>query len=109
MATKTASRTARKERVQPTRVTSVRGKLTSKGQITIPLEVRKRLGLRVGDEVDFIFEKDRTVLRPARSKENPFAKWVGAGRGAFKGDTDSIRWQREMRGYDEWDEKDLKQ
>ena len=86
---------------------SVRGKLSSKGQITIPLKVRKRLGLHDGDQVDFVFEKDRTVLRSVRSEESPFAKWVGAGRGAFKDEADLIRWHREMRGYDEWDEKDV--
>jgi AbrB family looped-hinge helix DNA binding protein len=30
--------------------------LTSKGQVTIPAEVRKRLGLRPGDHVGFIVD-----------------------------------------------------
>ncbi len=30
--------------------------LTSKGQVTIPVEVRRRLGLRPGDPVGFIVE-----------------------------------------------------
>lgn len=29
-------------------------KLSSKGQITIPLDVRRRLGLQAGDRVEFI-------------------------------------------------------
>lgn len=30
-----------------------RARITSKGQITIPSEVREQLGLRTGDEIDF--------------------------------------------------------
>lgn len=35
--------------------------VTSKGQITIPLAIRQRLGLRAGDRVDFITESDGTI------------------------------------------------
>lgn len=41
-------------------------KLTSKGQITIPLEVRERLGLDTGDRVDFIIrDSGEIVVEPA--------------------------------------------
>jgi len=44
-----------------------RSKLTSKGQTTIPLQVRERLGLRQGDAIDFIFQADGSVaLRSPR-------------------------------------------
>jgi antitoxin PrlF len=40
--------------------------LTSKGQVTIPKEIRDALGLSVGDKVDFILEAEgRVILRPA--------------------------------------------
>lgn len=40
--------------------------VTSKGQITIPKEVRKRLRLESGDRVSFIVEADgRVLLQPA--------------------------------------------
>jgi antitoxin PrlF len=52
--------------------------ISSKGQITVPLEIRNRLGLREGDRVEFVVEEDRTTIRPARAPENPFAKYVGA-------------------------------
>ncbi len=40
--------------------------LTSKGQTTIPREVREHLGIRTGDRLDFVINPDGTVmLRPA--------------------------------------------
>ena len=38
-----------------------RSTLTSKGQTTIPLAVRERLGLRYGDAIDFVFQDDGAV------------------------------------------------
>jgi antitoxin PrlF len=52
--------------------------ISSKGQISVPLEVRKRLGLKVGDRVEFVVDKDRTTIRPARAPQNPFLKYIGA-------------------------------
>ena len=40
----------------------VAGRLTSKGQVTIPKAVRDALGLREGDEVVFRVEGTRAVL-----------------------------------------------
>ena len=40
-------------------------KLTSKGQITLPLPVRKVLGLNTGDRVEFIEENGRYIVIPA--------------------------------------------
>lgn len=40
--------------------------LTSKGQVTIPKEVRGHLSLKSGDRLDFIIQSDgQVVLRPA--------------------------------------------
>ncbi|ATW28411.1 regulator [Candidatus Formimonas warabiya] len=36
-------------------------RISSKGQITIPIEIRKRLGLKEGDKVVFI-EKDNNII-----------------------------------------------
>lgn len=52
--------------------------ISSKGQITVPLEIRRRLGLKEGDRVEFVVENDRTTIRPAHGPENPFVKYVGA-------------------------------
>lgn len=37
-------------------------KMTSKGQITIPSELRKEIGLEKGDEVEFFKEDGRVYL-----------------------------------------------
>lgn len=39
--------------------------MTSKGQVTVPKEVRQRLGLRRGTRIAFVVEGDHAVLRPA--------------------------------------------
>ena len=39
--------------------------ITSKGQMTLPKEIRDRLGLRPGDKIDFIFGSDgQLVVKP---------------------------------------------
>lgn len=45
-----------------------RATLTSKGQVTIPKDVRDRLGLESGDRVVFEFEGDAVRLRVERRK-----------------------------------------
>jgi antitoxin PrlF len=51
--------------------------VTSKGQITVPLAVRKRLGLKEGDRLEFINEGGTMIVRPVRSDDNPFAAYIG--------------------------------
>lgn len=45
-------------------------KLTSKGQITIPLTVRKALGVDVGDRVEFVEEHGRYLVIAATQDAN---------------------------------------
>lgn len=55
--------------------------VTSKGQITIPAEVRKKLGLKPGDRVRFIEgERGEYILRPKTGSIldlKGFLKWTG--------------------------------
>jgi AbrB family looped-hinge helix DNA binding protein len=39
--------------------------MTSKGQVTIPLELRERFGLGPGAEVEVVAGEDGAVVRPA--------------------------------------------
>lgn len=78
--------------------------VSSKGQVTIPIEVRQRLGLKAGDKVEFAFEKGRTFLRPARSEKDPFEAYVGI-LPAFSSKEEIHAWIREMRGDDFEEEK----
>lgn len=61
---------------------STRATLTSKGQITIPQEVRQRLGLKQGDQVVFVTENGMMVMKPVRGDANPF-KWYAGALGGF--------------------------
>jgi antitoxin PrlF len=36
--------------------------MTSKGQVTLPKEIRSRLGLETGAKLDFVFQEDGTVI-----------------------------------------------
>ncbi|QRN81698.1 MAG: AbrB/MazE/SpoVT family DNA-binding domain-containing protein, partial [Nocardiopsis sp. BM-2018] len=48
-------------------------RITEKGQVTIPVEVRRKLGLNPGDEVEFVLEGNgarvvRAATVPSRGK-----------------------------------------
>lgn len=45
------------------------GKVTSKGQVTIPKEIRETLGVNEGDKLIFLVEGDKVVLRKVGSEK----------------------------------------
>ncbi|MBP5510461.1 MAG: AbrB/MazE/SpoVT family DNA-binding domain-containing protein [Kiritimatiellae bacterium] len=55
--------------------------LSSKGQVTIPVEIRNRLRLNTGDRIEFvIFESDRVEMIPRRGSVGALkgiVKWSG--------------------------------
>jgi antitoxin PrlF len=77
--------------------------ISSKGQITVPLEIRRRLGLKEGDRVEFIVEDDKTIMRPAQAPENPFEKYAGA-LPAFRSKDEINAWVRSLRDEESVDE-----
>ena len=46
----------------------VRARLSSKGQLTIPAEIRRRYDLKTGDEVQFVAEERGAYLVPLKRK-----------------------------------------
>ncbi|ADY56695.1 transcriptional regulator, AbrB family [Syntrophobotulus glycolicus DSM 8271] len=54
-------------------------KITSKGQITIPIQIRKMLNLKDGDKVVFMTEGGRVIM------ENPTRLAVKEAQEAFEG------------------------
>lgn len=82
-----------------------RAKVTSKGQITVPVAIRKSLGVKPGDNIRF--EQQEGGIRVVRdADENPFEKWRGIGTGfpiEGKGREAIVAFFREMRGHDDLD------
>ncbi len=72
-------------------------RITSKGQITVPREVRRSLGVDTGDSL--LFEQDGTSfrLKPVRSKSR-FEKYRGVGKKGPSGRAGINRYLRKMRG-----------
>ena len=73
-------------------------RMTSKGQITVPHEIRRALGVRPGDQL--VFEKDSGGMRvrPVRTR-SPFEKYRGIGTPRIpRGKKAVVRWVRAMRG-----------
>ncbi|MBD0413819.1 AbrB/MazE/SpoVT family DNA-binding domain-containing protein [Oryzicola mucosus] len=56
---------------------SVLATITSKGQITIPKEVRLRHDLKAGDTVEFLEEGGRTYVRPRKIRAIDLAGILG--------------------------------
>ena len=72
-------------------------KITSKGQITVPLKVRTALGVKEGDKLVFEQKGDEMVVRPQK-RESSFAKYQGIGTpGIGKGREAVIRYVRSLR------------
>jgi antitoxin PrlF len=73
--------------------------ISSKGQITIPIEIRKRLGVKPGDRVEFVNDEGKEILRPVQPEESPFTKFIGC-LPAFDSTEEVVAFWRDMRDPD---------
>ena len=54
----------------------ITARVTSKGQVTIPKEVRQRLGVHAGEDIGFEEKEGNFVVRKVVTT-SPFDKWAG--------------------------------
>ena len=76
-----------------------KARVTSKGQVTIPAEIRRALRVGKGDTLIFETDTEGVRLRPLREQEDVFAEYEGAwreGEGETIGEINA--WLRELRG-----------
>ncbi len=72
--------------------------ITSKGQITVPREVRRVLGLRTGDKLLFESDGKGVRVRPIRNR-SAFSKYRGIGNPDILSGRKNIgKWLRGIRG-----------
>lgn len=75
-------------------------KITSKGQVTIPQEMRERYGLHPQTEVEFATGDGGVVIRPARTKKGRFREWMTRARGSATMKISTDEAMRMTRGED---------
>lgn len=76
-----------------------RSSLTVKGQLTVPVRIRKRLGLNAGDRVGFVEEGDRVYLVKPDDKVSAAFGLLKAGNAVgLREIEDAIRERQARRG-----------
>ena len=74
-------------------------KITSKGQITVPVRIRRALGVGAGDQLAFKQRKNGEILVMPVRAESPFARYCGIdGLGPGPGREVVMKYMRELRG-----------
>ena len=56
-------------------------RITSKGQVTIPIDIRERAGLLPQTEVEWVIEDGKVVLRPATDRLEEVRRKIRSVRG----------------------------
>jgi len=75
-------------------------RITSKGQVTIPLLIRSEFGLKPGTEVEFVAEAGKVVLRPKGVRRSPVDAWLQEATGVGAGRTTTAKIMKLTRGED---------
>ena len=71
--------------------------ITSKGQVTVPIAIRKKLGLHKGDQVEFVQQKQGMFVRRKPPEDDPFKKYQGILKGTFKSAREINEWIHSLR------------
>lgn len=90
----------------------MRATVTSKGQITLPKEVRTRHGLRPGDTVEFIEQDGRTYVQARKVRAVDLAGILGpppSGAGLAVEDVDDAIMDAVAEDWDESQRRDRSQ
>ncbi len=73
-------------------------RITTKGQITLPRDIRRLLGVQSGDSVVFQADENGVRVKPLRTS-SPFEKYRGIGNPEIGSGRKAIhRWMRKIRG-----------
>ncbi len=75
-------------------------RITSKGQVTIPQDIRERYGLLPHTEVEFAFDNGNVVIRKTNSGNRQARDWVRRYRGSADAGLTSDEIMRLTRGED---------
>jgi AbrB family looped-hinge helix DNA binding protein len=52
-------------------------KITTKGQITIPIDIRTKFNIKPGDELDFYILDNKIICKPVKTiKIDPDDEWI---------------------------------
>ncbi len=78
----------------------MKSRISSKGQITVPVEIRDHLGLDPGTEVEFVLHDGEAILRKGGGLNHPVDRVYGRLRLAKPVDVllDAMRGPRPRRG-----------
>lgn len=79
-------------------------KLTERGQTTVPTDIRQLLHAKPGDTLEYDVTEQGVILRVKQANiDDVLNKHLGAFGGEAQNEEETIRRQREARGWDEND------
>lgn len=75
-------------------------RITSKGQVTIPLPIRAEFGFKPGTDVEFVAEQGKVVLRARRGGADPVEAWLKESTGVARRTVTTAKIMKQTRGED---------
>jgi AbrB family looped-hinge helix DNA binding protein len=75
-------------------------RITSKGQVTIPLPIRSEFGFKPGTDVEFVAEQGKVILRARRKGTDPIEAWLKENTGVARRSVTTAKILKQTRGED---------